>query len=282
MARGDFDATQLGPDTAETFQADGIVCIRNLLEPRWIELLREAIDHAIANPGPGKKPGGQGYFVENCLWRHHEGFAAFAKQGPIARVAALLMRAHQVRMYNDTMFVKEPAAPEPTPWHHDLPYFNMAGRQNCSVWIPLDPVTQASGAMSFVRGSHRWGKMFQPVSFGQKGGERLSEDGFDGAIPDIEGNPAQYDIASFDMQPGDVTFHHLLTLHKAGANTTTGTRRRVHTIRMGGDDATYIDRPYSVAEFDTDLTTGEPLSGPLFPVLWPAPDVRPQPTRGDS
>lgn len=269
MMRGEFEATQAGSDATSTFRTDGIVCIRNLLEPHWIDLLRNAVEEALAHPGPGRKPGGQGYFVENCLWQHHAGFAHFAKEGPIAAVAGALMGARQVRMYNDTMFIKEPSAPEPTPWHHDLPYFKMDGAQNCSVWIPLDPVSQASGAMSFVRGSHRWGKMFQPISFGRKGGARLTDDGFDGAIPDIDGD-LSYDIASFDMQPGDVTFHHLLTVHKAGANTTTGTRRRVHTIRMAGDDAVYADRPYSVAEFDTDLQDGEPLSGSLFPVLWPA------------
>ena len=193
----------------------------------------------------------------------------------MAGVAALIMNSQRVRMFNDTMFVKEPSTPEPTPWHHDLPYFKLGGMQNCSVWIPLDPVTQASGAMTFVRGSHRWGKNFHPISFGKDGGEVLNHDGFDGPVPDIDADPARYATINFDMLPGDVTFHHLLTLHKAGANTTSGTRRRVHTIRMAGDDATYLERAYASTEFETTLISGQALSGPQFPVLWPVRENNP-------
>ena len=180
------------------------------------------------------------------------------------------MGSQQTRMFNDTMFVKEPASPEPTPWHHDQPYFKLGGRQNCSVWIPLDTVSPASGAMTFVRGSHRWGKMFQPISFGKDGGAQLTGERFDGDAPDVDADPDRYDTVSFDMEPGDVSFHHLLTLHKAGANTTRSTRRRVHTIRMAGDDATYLERPFATTEFQTTLRSGDKLEGPLFPVLWSA------------
>ena len=266
----------LGPEVTEDFARNGVVCLRGLLDGEWIRLLRAAIDQALLAPGPGRKstPGSR-YIVENSLWRHNESFRRFALESPIGRAAAIVMGCREARLYNDTMFVKEPGATEPTPWHQDLPYFKLAGANNCSVWIGLDPVTQASGAMSFALGSHRWGKMFRPINFGKDAGQASSEDAFDGFAPDIDATPERYPTASFDLEPGDVTFHHLLTLHSATPNSTADLRRRAHTIRFAGDGATWIDRPYSTAEFDTDLKDGEPLDGPLFPVLWPGPAAVP-------
>ena len=31
-----------------------------------------------------------------------------------------------------------------TPWHQDQPYYNISGQQNCSFWIPVDPVGRES------------------------------------------------------------------------------------------------------------------------------------------
>ena len=272
MAANEFDASELGPAVGEAFARDGVICIRGLLSPAWVDHLRVAVDDAIARPGPGAKTAaGSRFIVENCLWQHHPRFRTFAEEGPVARAAAIAMSSARTRMFNDTIFVKEPAAPEPTPWHHDLPYFKLGGSQNCSVWIALDTVTQASGAMHFALGSHRWGKMFRPVGFGGNGSAPVSREAFDGTVPDIDADPERYPTISFDLAPGDVTFHHLLTVHKAGANTTSATRRRAHTIRMAGDDAIYLDRPFATADFGDGLRDGDPLSGPFFPILWPRP-----------
>ncbi len=170
------------------------------------------------------------------------------------------------------MFVKEPSSPEPTPWHQDLPYFPIDGRNVCSVWIALDPANEKSGAMSYALGSHRWGKMFQPVMFGPTtADQQMPEESFDGPPPDIEADPRRYPTVTFDLQPVDVVFHHLLTLHKAGPNGSTGARRRVHTIRFPGDGVTWLNRPFSINEFEGERQDGEPLQGADFPVLWPQP-----------
>jgi len=258
----------LNPGVTETFAENGVVCLHGLIDRDGVDLLREWIEVAIQNPSAmaGDKPG-RTYIVDTRLWARFEGFRQFAFDSNIAEAAAIVMGSRQVRMYNDSMFVKEPSAPEPTPWHQDLPYFRLEGHKNCSAWIALDPANEASGAMSYALGSHRWGKLFRPVSFA-KPGEYRSEEAFDGPAPDIDADPKRYPTVTFDLQPGDVVFHHLRTLHKAGPNSSKGTRRRVHTIRFAGDGSTWIDRPYSTVEFQNELRDGDPLDGPDFPVLW--------------
>jgi ectoine hydroxylase-related dioxygenase (phytanoyl-CoA dioxygenase family) len=124
--------------------------------------------------------------------------------------------------------------------------------------------------MSYVLGSHRWGKLFRPVSFSKPGEFHQAADTYDGEAPNIDADPERYPTVTFDLQPGDVVFHHLLTLHKAGANSTEGTRRRVHTIRFAGDGTKWVNRPFATFEFVNALREGDLLEGPDFPILWTA------------
>lgn len=259
--------TNLGPAVTECFARDGAVCLRGLFDRKWVETLREAVEVVINNPGPGRKSKpGSSYIVENSLWRHHEVFNRFIQESPVAEAAATVMGSKEVRLYNDSLFVKEPGASELTPWHHDLPYFRINGEKTCSIWMGLDPVKVETGALRFVRGSHLWGKMFRPVSFT---GLDTGDDVFDGVVPDIDADPERYPTIGWDLEPGDVTFHHLLTLHSAKPNSSLVNRRRAHTVRFTGDGVTWINRPYSTAEFDVDLKDGDLLEGACLPKVWP-------------
>ena len=264
--RLDYDA--LTPAVTDTFAENGVVCLRGFIDANGVEFLRKWVEEAINNPDLSRNPKpNRTYIVESRLWKRFEGFRRFAFESNIAEAAATVMGSREVRMYNDTMFVKEPSAPEPTPWHQDLPYFRLDGAKNCSAWIALDPAKGASGAMTYALGSHRWGKFYRPTSFAT--GQQQSGQAYDGNPPDIDADPDRFPTASFEVQPGDVVFHHLLTLHKAGPNSSKRTRRRVHTIRFAGDGSTWLNRPFSTVEFETELTDGQPLRGSDFPVLWP-------------
>lgn len=57
-------------------------------------------------------------------------------------------------------------------------------------------------------------------------------------VPDIEANPQNYDIISFDVEPGDVIIHHVLTIHGARGNQSTDKMRRAISFRYCGDNVT--------------------------------------------
>jgi ectoine hydroxylase-related dioxygenase (phytanoyl-CoA dioxygenase family) len=177
------------------------------------------------------------------------------------------MASREIRLYNDRLLVKEPGTETPTHWHQDLPYFRIDGEQACSVWIGLDPVTKASGAMSFVKGSHRWGKLYRPVGLGT--GKAYGSEDFDGAMPAIDADPAAFPTVCYEMGPGDVTFHHARTVHGAKGNATADRRRRGYSVRFAGDDVTWLKRKFSLSGVEVDLADGAPLRGNLFPLLWP-------------
>ena len=88
-------------------------------------------------------------------------------------------------------------------------------------------------------------------------------------LPDIEGDRGAFRILSWELEPGDAVFFHMLTLHAAGGATT---RRRAFSVRFLGDDATHAPREWTTSpEFPglvDELPAGAKMDNRRFPVLW--------------
>lgn len=256
----------------DAFNADGAVCLRGLFDGEWIERLRAAVDEVMASPGPfgaryGKAADKGTFFGDMYVWTFNETFRDFVHDSPAARIAGEIMAARKVNFFYDHLLVKEPGSSAPTPWHHDLTYWCVDGSQVCSLWLPLDAVDRASGAVEYVRGSHRWGRRFEPTDFIE--GD-LFKNGTLEEIPDIDAHRERYDIVSWDTGPGDCILHHALTVHGAPGNDSTR-RRRALATRWTGDDAVYVERKgMSKPIRHPGLTPGDPMDCDLFPVVWRA------------
>ncbi len=269
------DARQLDRETIETFRRDGVVCVRGLIDQAWITLLRNAVEAVLALGDQNlnarniaAESGKSGRFHnESSLWANHPGFMHFIKHSSLAGIAAQLVGSESVWLYNDHLLVKEPGTDAPTPWHQDGTYFRVKGEQIVSAWVGLDPVRRDSGSVGYVNTSHAEGKMFRPVSFAT--GSNRQSDAFDGDMPDVDAQPEAFETRFFDLEPGDVTFHHARTIHGSGGNTSS-VRRRGYSIRFCGDDVRYADRPWTSYEIGGGLVDGAAIDGhDDFPKLWP-------------
>jgi ectoine hydroxylase-related dioxygenase (phytanoyl-CoA dioxygenase family) len=255
------------------FWRDGAVCVRGAFTPDMVELARMAIDANLADLSPlAKRASGNddGAFIEDfCNWQRLPAMERFIRESGAGRLAGELMGANTVRLYHDHVLVKEPNTLQRTPWHQDQPYYNVDGRQNISMWAPVDPVARAS-TLEFVRGSHL-GPWFMPRSF-LDGQAKWFPDGALAELPVIEGNP-DLEVIGWELEPGDAVFFHMLTLHASGG-TSGPHRRRVLSVRFLGDDMVHVVRPWSTSPpfpgLADVLADGAPLEHPLFPVLWEA------------
>jgi ectoine hydroxylase-related dioxygenase (phytanoyl-CoA dioxygenase family) len=261
------------------FWRDGAICLRGVFSLDWIELLREASDAAIADPGPlaidASASHDKRFYIELGLWSRMPSVRRFIYQSPAATVARTLLRTRKLNLFFDQLFVKEPGAVEPTPWHQDQPYWPIAGRQVLSLWIPMDPVTLSSGGLEYIRGSHEWNRRFHPVAFGPStariDGVLSALDGDD--IPDIDAGRSRYQFLCWDMEPGDVLVHQAMTVHGASGNGSLSNRRRAYSIRWSGDDASWDPRPGiletipgpSTLRYPTNV--GGPMDCEAFPVM---------------
>jgi ectoine hydroxylase-related dioxygenase (phytanoyl-CoA dioxygenase family) len=258
--------------TIAEFERDGVVLLPGVISSDWLVRLNAAVERQIANPGPYfKQVGAKGYNSDKLAWRRDAEIAAYVKESPLPALAGALLRSRKVNLLLDQLFSKIAGTPEAeTPWHHDQVVFPVQGTQTVSFWMSLTPVTHDTGALKFVRGSHRWGRLFQPTGFDGKPIFTVVE-AYEQITPDFGAEPDKYDIVCWDMQPGDLVAFSFLTLHGASGNTRSDQPRHAYTIRYTGDDVVYAPNAASTKELlVSTLTPGRPLDCAEFPEVWRA------------
>lgn len=250
------------------FAADGAVCVRGAFGPEEVALATEAIEATLADLSPTAKRASDrddGAFVEDfCRWSEIPAIEALARTSAAPAIAAELVGATTVRLFHDHVLVKEAGTRQRTPWHQDLPYYNVDGRQLVSMWMPVDPVPRAS-SLEVVAGSHL-GPWYMPRTF-LDGEARWFPEGTLAELPAI----ADDQVLAWDLAPGDAVFFHMLCLHGAAGFPGPG-RRRVLSLRFLGDDAVHAPRPWATSPpfpgLADELPAGAPMDHPLFPVVW--------------
>ena len=223
--------------------------------------IRDKID----NEGAGE------FFYGSAGWLMQKGVREAALDSTLPATVTHLLQSEYLNFWEDTTFVKIPQTGQRTPFHQDLGYFQIAGSKCCIVWIPLDPANAKNGTMEYIRGSHLWGKTYAPNPFVSQSPEPLSPHE---RLPDIEANRDNYDIISFDVEPGDIIIHDVLTVHGSGGNTSNDAMRRAVSFRYCGDDVTYFDRPGAIPQpyfQGIDMEDGQSLLCKDYPLVWPRP-----------
>ena len=254
------------------FQRDGAVCIRQLLNADEIALLRDGIEANLAAPSARAKVASRAddpgrFFEDFCNWQTIPQLGQFIQDTPLALAAQRLMASKTVRLYHDHVLVKEPGTRQRTPWHQDQPYYNIEGRQNISMWIPVDPVSR-SATLEFIAGSHK-GPWLMPRTFMDNQAKWFPEGSLTD-LPDVESARDQFPILGWDIEPGDFVCFHMLTLHAAGG-VEGNNRRRVFSVRFMGDDIRHAPRRWATspdfAGLEAELPAGAPMEHPLFPLM---------------
>jgi len=258
-------------DAIDSFRLDGAVLLKGYFRD-WVESLRAGIERNLVEPGPYQRvytpAGGAGRFVgDYCNWARIPEYRRFVLESPAAPIAAQLMGSRSVRIFHEHILVKEPGTRELTPWHHDQPYYCVDGKQNVSLWMPLDPVPRDI-CVEFVAGSHRWGRWFRPQKFSGVAYDHKSDTLED--MPDIGAHRSEYRLLSWDVELGDAIAFTFLTIHGAPGNLTSG-RRRAFASRWLGDDAVYAQRPGEIPPafpgLEDRLKPGEPMAAEEFPLV---------------
>lgn len=201
------------------------------------------------------------------MWAHH-------LDGPLPEIVASLTGSAKVNFYSDQLFLKEAGSRMRTPFHQDKPYFLVDGGDMAVCWVPVDTVTAENGPMAYIRGSHRWGKLFKPSDFITETGTFPERDGIDLAgldtLPPISAEDPQ--LVYLETEPGDVIVHHWATIHGSAGNVSVSARRRAASVRYACDGCTFHQRPSSPEpfRFTIGLADGDALeTAERFPIVWP-------------
>lgn len=262
------------PELAITqLEKDGVVCLRNVLDLKTVNALRDEADSAVANPSEharfvSAEKSGKIFYYEFNLWRRHPIVRSVTFDSHIVDVAAKLMRSELVTLYYTNTFVKDPGTDtKVTPWHEDASYSRFVGKNVINMNISFDYMPSET-TLKFKQGSH---KRNDPLSIGPTfiPGVEYSD-----AMPDQVSMPSQSELDErfgtlyWEVNPGDALVFYQRTIH-AGPGNTLPTRRHSTAFNFAGDGVTYdaregfIDSP----DIDPDLQHGDPPAGRVFPKL---------------
>jgi ectoine hydroxylase-related dioxygenase (phytanoyl-CoA dioxygenase family) len=288
----------------QAFHRDGAVLLQGILPGEWVEVAREGLDAAIAEPDAMSASLGN-LRVDQFPAARVSGLRRLIVESPLAEIVGRGLRS-AVRFYMDQLFYKPAGPVEPTAWHQDTCYYNLAGHDLIRAWVSPDPVPR-NASLEVVRGSHLWNVTYSPLAGRDPdidpearamleqavaGQPMLGADAHSDwtywsgvkdkrlpAVPDIEAQRDSYDILGWDYAPGDVILFHGHALHSARGNVTLGNPRRAHASLWAGRDVHYLHRLGQVIPDPAALYAHAPQSGQLlsdfpdvFPVAWSPAD----------
>jgi ectoine hydroxylase-related dioxygenase (phytanoyl-CoA dioxygenase family) len=249
------------------YQRDGHMMIRGLARPKEVSIYRDVISDLVREHNHHTKPleerdtYGKAFIQISNLWVMSENVKRFVTARRFAKAAANLMGVPAVRIYHDQALFKEPGGGH-TPWHQDQIYWPLDTDKTVTMWMPLVPVSQEVGSMTFASGSHLQGYISKQV---------ISDESHKTLKQYIE-NKGLQTVNYGEMAAGDATFHSGWTLHSAPGNPT-DQMREVMTIIYIADGLKIAEpdsnaRKNDLAVWFPGLKAGDPAASPINPVVY--------------
>lgn len=265
MALNTLPLNPVTEEDIETYNRDGAVVLRGVLNQDWIEMLEPVARRLVVDKEDfGLLPTIPGRYMSRCIPE----FRDLVFKSALAQVCGQLLQSKEIRFFFDEVFAKPPQSDSKTIWHTDRMGWPVSGKMVPSLWLPLTPITKAN-CLECIAGSHTqdvryW--LFSPNARQMiKPDDRASH-------PDCE--PLRGDgktkFLTWDMEPGDLLVVHPWTLHYSGGNPTDDWRVAL-SLRVFGDDIRWAPRADCVnlagVSFD-EMIEGQKPSGSHFPLLW--------------
>ncbi len=246
------------------FDQQGYVVVPGLFTAGELTAAAAAVDQAVARRtlddtrDLSEKNRYERSFVQCMrLWEDHESVAQFTFHPRLCQAAAELLQVPCVRLWQDQALYKEPGG-DPTTAHQDQSFWPIGDAPLISAWIPFDGSTKANGAMAYVPGSHKAGRLrVVDITHQSEPYEILHDPALHGETPIWVEAPA-----------GSVVFHHGYTVHLAAANRTNKVRRVMTMVYFAEGTKRLADWPVFGPDRD-GIEVGQEINGPGMPIAWP-------------
>jgi hypothetical protein len=194
------------------------------------------------------------------IWRLDPRFRAIALDPRIGFMAKQLLGCEEVLLMEDNVVAKAPGAGV-VPWHQDLSYWPIEDPAVVTVWIALDDIHAANGAMTVVPGSHRTVEHL-PVQF-RDAATFMAE--HRPGVPTLTQDPgsAGHPVVVYRTRAGEGGFHHPLLWHGSTPNGS-GAMRSAYVLRYIAAGTAWLGSsrvPYD----DLGCVTGAPVTSDHLP-----------------
>ena len=162
---------ELSPDT---FQRDGYLVVRRLVDPVGVGEMRETVLRAldplqgpaefetdVGYPGsPASRDAAGGNTPRRLLHAYSRGpvFHRWSTAPELASTLRAVMRGERIEMsqcHHNCVMTKHPGFSSETAWHQDIRYWSFDAPELVSVWLALGREHEQNGALRVIPGSHR-------------------------------------------------------------------------------------------------------------------------------
>lgn len=248
------------------YQKHHYIKLKHVLDEVTLAYFNERITHYVEAKSVQQLPleqrdtYGKAFIQLTNLWTEDQEVKKLVFSKRLASIATQLMQVEGVRLYHDQALFKE-AGGGITPWHADQYYWPLASDKCITAWIPLQKTPLEMGPLEFSSGSHHI-KEGRDLQIGDASEQFLSKKLRVKDFPHI--------IEPFDA--GEISFHSGWIFHRAGANTSTQTRKVMTVIYM--DKQMRLKEPENAHQIEDwkvwcpGAKVGEIIDTELNPVLF--------------
>ena len=261
---------ELSKEQIDFFKKNGFVSGIKMLDDAQIEIIRNELTEIASPQHPGhelfyefhsNESTDPGTILFHALgaWRITPGLHDVLWNPRFLVAASQLLGNVPVRFWHDQIFWKPPKQGGVVAWHQDYSYWTRTKPvAHLTCWCGLDDATKENGCLQYISGSHEWGLLPKPVIAGELQG-----------IKDFlnDKQKKQFENPQYaEVKAGEAIFHHSLTLHGSGANTSAKPRRAF--VINAFADAVVSDSDEPLLEGIPVVPKGSAMQGQFFPLLF--------------
>lgn len=246
----------LDANQCTSFAEHGWLVVRDAVSLDRVRELERAVDEIYGVCSPA---------LPGTVWevagisRVSSAIAAHARDVAIAQRVAEALGCARVKLLQDTVLVKAASVGGAVAWHQDHTYTGyLDPARAASVRLALTECDRGNGCLEVIDGSHAWGLLGDVRA--------LTESHIADALGPAVAHWRDRVIA-LELQPGDISIHHCLTLHASAENRSSRTRKTLIT-RLFDATCRLVPAhlpPGAAAHFPID--EGGQLAEVAFPVL---------------
>ena len=209
------------------FDRDGFVILRGFLDEQEVGEVRENVERYIEEVIPAM-PSEQVYYevperketLKQLQKMHtHDPFFEELFVRRLSPLAEVLLDGDVIPT-NMQYFNKPPGIGKPTPVHQDGFYFKIKPKEALTMWLALDQVDDENGCIRYVRGAHKQGLREHA---------RTQTLGFSQGLVTFTDEDRRAET-TIQAEPGDLSAHHCLMVHRADGNSSGRQRRALGFI----------------------------------------------------
>lgn len=211
-------------EIVESYYRDGFVVVRGIFPEEARRLLEDQLRRYITGIVP-ELPAGEAYFEESAdksvkalhnLDRHSEYFSTLHNYPALLQIVRALLPDGEVLPTGTAYFAKLAGVGSATPPHQDNTFQHYDPPSALTLTLSLTAATLDNGVLICRRGSHKGGLLpHRPSKI--LGFSQMLE-----RLPSVD----QYPETPLLLTPGDISLHHVNTIHYSGANRSGRDRRQ--------------------------------------------------------